>query len=61
MLKRNRQFADSFLCFRQYVKNLPAGQYNVTAKFTIAASADGKTPAKDVTCVGSFRFYYTTE
>ena len=37
-----------------YVKNLPAGQYNVTAKFTIAASADGKTPAKDVTCVGSF-------
>ena len=37
-----------------YVKNLSAGQYNVTAKFTIAASADGKTPAKDVTCVGSF-------
>ena len=35
-----------------YVKNLSAGQYNVTAKFTIPAV--GKTPAKDVTCVGSF-------
>ena len=46
-------------------KEIPAASATevkaTTAKFTIAASADGKTPAKDVTCVGSFRFYYTTE